>query len=167
MAISHATRNDVWQQLLDAQRFVQYYQVMAGKHEKWLLAIRFVLLLAGTGSIASVVDIVPPVVQAFFGVVVAAAVAWEFVANYARKAAVLHAICLECCAIENELRELWTDVQLENMDEQDIRQTNRRLGARLREATGWAGQNGVVVNEKVNQEATEAAYSVTVQRYAN
>ena len=168
MSISSSTRNDVWQQLLDAQRLVQYYQVMAGRHEKRHTAIRFVLLLAGTGSIVGpLLDDVPPFLQAIFGVAVAAAVAWEFVASYARKAAVMHAICMECCAIENELRDLWTDIQLENMKESDIRRTNRKLAARLREVSGWAGQIGVAVDDDLNKEITKAAYDVTEQRYAN
>lgn len=167
MAISNATRNDVWQKLLDAQRHVQYYQVMSGRHEKRHMAVRFVLLFAGAGSVVTVVQTVDARIQAALGIVIAVTVAWEFVANYARKAAILHAICTESCSIESELRDLWTDIQSGIKEEAEIRRAYKALAARLREVTGWAGQNGVVVDDKVNQRTTRTAYAVMEQQYAN
>ena len=93
------------------------------------------------------------------------AVIWDFIANYGKKAAILHTICLECGAIENELRELWTDIDTNTANEDEIRASHKRLVQRLHNVTGWAGHADISVNNQMNEESEKFANSIMDQRY--
>ena len=100
--VTEQTRNYVWQELLDAARLVRYYEALSDRHRRNHSRVRFLLLAAATGSIAALLDLIPESTQLFTSAWVALLVAWDFVSDYAKKAAVLHTISLECSALEIE-----------------------------------------------------------------
>ena len=91
---------------------------------------------------------------------------WDSISDYAKKAAVLHAISLECSALENEWRELWLDIENEATDEADVRARNNRLARRMDDVTAWAGHADIRENARLNEECEAAAYRVVADRYA-
>ena len=112
-------------------------------------------------------DVLPANVQLVAGGVVALLVAWDFVTDYARKAAVLHAISLECSALEIEWRALWADVNEGNLDDAEARRENQRLVRRVLEVTERAGREGIREDRKLNEKCEKIAYRVTADRYAS
>ena len=102
------TRNAVWQELLDVARLVRYYEVLSDRHRRNHSIVRFLLLAAAASGIAALLDVLPASVQLIAGGLVALLVVWDFIADYAKKATVLHALSLECSALEIEWRELHT-----------------------------------------------------------
>ena len=110
-------------------RLVRYYESLADRHRRKHFWIRLVLLAAAASGIAALLDLFPEVVQIVAGGLVALCVVWDFVSDYAKKAAILHAISIECSALEVEWQDLWGD--LENIDDTEARQRNTRLSRRL------------------------------------
>ena len=112
-------------------------------------------------------DVLPASVQLIAGGLVALLVVWDFIADYAKKAAVLHAISLECSALEIEWRELWADVNERDLDDSEARRKNQRLARRALEVTGRAGHADIRENRKLNEKCEKVAYRVVEDRYAS
>ena len=164
--VSDQTRNAVWQDLLDAARLVRYYDALSDRYRRNHAVVRFLLLAAAAGGIAALLDLLPAIAQLIAGGLVALLVAWDFVSDYARKAAVLHAIGLECGELENEWRELWAEVNDSEADEAEARRRSRQLARKLLNATGWAGYADIPENRRLNEECEKAAHRVVADRYA-
>ena len=160
------TRNAVWQELLDVARLVRYYEALSDRHRRNHSIVRFLLLAAAASGIAALLDLLPPSVQLISGGLVAIIVAWDFVSDYAKKAAVLHAVSIECSALEIEWCELWADVNDRDLDDAEARRKNQRLARRGLEVTGWAGHADIREDRKLNEECEQAAYRVMADRYA-
>lgn len=162
--VTEQTRNAIWQELLDVARLVRYYEALSDQHRRNHLIIRFLLLAAAAGGIAALLDLLPAMAQLVAGGVIALLVAWDFVSDYAKKAAILHAISTECSAMEIEWQALW--LELENISDADARRENTRLSRRIADVTGWAGQADIREDRKLNEECEKAAYLVVTDRYA-
>ena len=162
--VSEQTRHDVWQELLDAERLVRYYEVLAKRHRRWHLAIRFSLLLAATSGVASLLKVLPQSVQLIAGLALTVLVALDFALNAAGKTAVLNLIKIECRALGNEWKNLWAG--LEHIGDDEARRENGRLARRLAEVTGWAGQAEVGDDDALNEQCEQVAYKVMSEDYA-
>ena len=162
--VSEQTRHDVWQELLDVERLVRYYEVLAKRHRRWHLAIRISLLLAATSGVASLLEVLPQSAQLIAGLMIIVLVALDFALNEARKTAVLNLIKIECRALGNEWKNLWTG--LEHIGDDEARRENERLARRLAEVTGWAGQAEVGDDDALNEQCERVAYKVMSEDYA-
>ena len=159
--VSDQTRNDIWQELLDVTRLVRYYGALSDRHRRNHSTIRFLLLAAAAGGIAALLDLLPQIVQLIAGGLIALVVAWDFVSDYAKKAAVLHTINIECGLLEIEWRELWNEA-----NDAEVREKNRRLSERISYVTARAGDANIPENRKLNEECAKAAYRVVADQYA-
>lgn len=164
--VSEQTRNDVWQELLDVARLVRYYEALADRHRRIHMIVRFLLLAAAVSGIAALLDLLPAAAQLVAGGLLALLVVWDFVSNYAKKAAVLHAISLDCSLLDVEWRELWADVNNGHVSDAEARDKNYRLARRISEVTGWAGQADIGEDPRLNEECAKVAYKVMADRYA-
>ncbi len=162
--VTEQTRNAIWQELLDVARLVRYYEALSDRHRRNHKIVRFLLLAAAAGGIATLLDLLPAIAQLIAGGLVALLVAWDFASDYAKKAAVLHAISLECSDLEREWRDLW--LKLETIGDAEAHQENTRLSQRISHVTGWAGQVDVREDRKLNEKCEEAAYKVIADQYA-
>ena len=162
--VTEQTRNAVWQELLDVARLVRYYEALSDQHRRNHLIVRFLLLAAVAGGIAALLDLLPAMAQLVAGGLIALLVAWDFVSDYAKKAAILHAISIECSAMEIEWQALW--LELETISDAEARRENTRLSRRIVDVTGWAGQADIREDRKLNEECEKTAYRVVTDRYA-
>lgn len=160
---SERTRSDVWQELFDVAGLVRYYEALADRHKRRRDRVRFLLLAAAATGVAALLDLLPETARVAAGGAIAALVVWDFVADHARKAAVLHAASLECGALEIEWRELWTDVNDANASECEARRRNRQLARRIATVKGWAN---IPEDRKLNEECARAAHEYLADRYA-
>ena len=163
---SDATRNAVWQEMLDAARLVRYYERMASRHQRRHLGTRLVLLASATAGVAAVVGALPDAVRVVSGAVVALLVAWDFLADDANKAAVLDSIRRDCSEAEGELAALWGEVQADAVSDAEARRTLAGLSRRVAHATDRAGSAHVPTDERLNAECEEAAFKAMEGRYA-
>lgn len=164
--VSAQTRNDVWQELLDVARLVRYYEALADRHRRNHKIVRFLLLAAAASGIAALLALLPAKAQPVANGLVALLVAWDFVSNYAGKAAVLQAISLQCSLLKVEWSKLWADINDGDVSDAEARDKNYRLARRISEVTGWAGQADIMEDPKLNEECAKVAYKVMADRYA-
>ncbi len=162
--VTDETRNAVWQELLDVARLVRYYEAMADRHRRNHLVVRFVLLATAMGGVVAFFDLLPASVRLLLGAGIAGVVSWDLLSRYASKAAVLHAVSMECSLMETELRDVW--LRLETMEDDEARREWLRVSRRLAEVKGWAGQAGVAEDGKLNVECAEAAYATMQEQHA-
>ena len=164
--VSEATRNAVWQEMLDVARLVRYYERMAGRQQRRRHAVRFVLLVPALTGMAMVVRDLPEAVHVVSGAVIAFFVAWDLLADPANKAAVLDSIRRDCSEAEGDLDALWGEIQADAVSDAEARRTLAGLSRRVARATDRAGSAHVPTNERLNAECEEAAFKVMKDRYA-
>ena len=85
------------------------------------LFIRFGLLVAASGSMATSLDAVGGQWRIGFGLAIAVLIAADFMLDYATKIAVLSSTKRECDVLEAEWRELWLDVDSPESTDAEIR----------------------------------------------
>ena len=159
-------RSIVWQAYLDVARLVRYYEALSDKYRRNHFMVRFLLLAAAASGIAALLELLPAIAQLFATALVALIVPWDFVSDYARKAAVLHAISIECSELESEWQELWTRVNEDEMSTVAVLHENNRLSRRILGVTSRAGVADIREDQKLNEKCAESAYRVMVERYA-
>lgn len=164
--VSEQTRSAVWRELLEAARLVRYYEALSDRHRKKHRLIRFLLLGATAGGIAALLELLPAELRLIASGLLALLVVWDAVSDYAKKAAVLHAVSLECSRLEIEWRELWADANDPETDEAHVRSEIRRLARRCSEVTGWAGHADIPEDRSLNEKCEAIAYTVEAERYA-
>ena len=164
--VSERTRNEVWRELLDAARLARYYEALADRHRRNHTLTRVFLLATAASGVAALLDLLPDAARLVAGGLIAFVVAWDFVANYAKKAAVLHAISLECGALEEEWRALWIDANDDGAEDSEVQRRNRELSRKIMAIAGWAGHVDVREDRKLNEECEEAAYRIMAERHA-
>lgn len=166
--VSRQTRNEVWQGFLDVVRLVRYYETLSDKHRHKHSILQIAIFVFASGEVMALLIELSPVVRSIWGGLIALLVVWGFVADYAKKAAVLHIISNECCALEIEWRELWAEINnlKTNIDDAKIMKKNKLLEKRMLAATERAGQADIRVNKKLNEKCAATAYKVMEQKYA-
>ena len=163
--VSEQTRNSVWQEFIDQERLVRYYEALSEKYMKWHFWTRFVLSLAAIGGIGALLTQLPDIVQQIAGVLVALVVVWDLVQAPARKAAVLHTISIECSRLQIEFKQLWAETNDNEAKDDEIRSKLSRLETRVLEVTSWAGHAAVQGHTKLNEQAEETGSRVIKETY--
>lgn len=168
--VTENTRNSVWQSMLDVNRLVRYYEAISDQYRLANTIIRFIVFFGGTAGFISFLSLAPEnfksLVQGIFSAVVAAAVAWDFLADYAKKAVVLQQISMECSKLQNDWQELWDSIEAFDIEEEEARKRNAQLAHKIVDVTGRAGECGVRENPKINEKCADDTYKVMVERYA-
>ena len=166
MAVTDATRNEVWQGYVETERIMRYYVRLSGEFQFRHTGIRFVLLFSIAGGIAFPADSLPVLLQVWGPVAIIALAIWDHVANYAKKAAITHAVCVQCGELEVRWRHLWNDVDAAGSEEGDIRVRMEALESALVRITSIPGVADVRVSKRLNEKVTGDAYVVMRTRYA-
>ena len=92
--------------------------------------------------------------------------AWDFLADYANKAAILAVIRGECSEVEDELAELWGKVQSDSVGDNDAGRVFAGLKRRVTRVTARAGAANIPTNERLNVRCEEDAFKALSERYA-
>lgn len=164
--VSDTTRNAVWQELLDAARLARYYASLADRHRRKRRIVQFLLMAAATSGIIGLLGLLPEFVQRAAVAAIAIVVAWDLFGDYAKKAAVLHTISIECNRIHSQWQNLWLEIDRPDLEDADALRQCEMLGRRLIEITGQAGLVGVDVDAKLNKTCAADTYKVMRERYA-
>ena len=165
--VSDEIRNEVWQDLLDVTRLVRYYAALSDRYKRNYNIVRVLLFAAATSGIAAFLDVLPPIAQLISGMGIALIIAWDFVSDYGRKAAILHAIRLQCSELESEWHALWRSVDDGTIANEEALEGNRQLLQRITSLTGNAGYADIREDQKLNEIHAADAYKVIEDRYAH
>ena len=147
--VSETTRNEIWQQFLDVARLLRYYTSLSNRHRRKQQLIRILLMAAATSGIVTLLDLLPAFMQELAAAAVAILVVWDSLGDYARKAAVLHAICIECNRLESRWHKLWFEIDRPDLDDADALHQCDELGQRLLDITSQAGPAGVEIDAEL------------------
>ena len=159
-------RSLVWYSILDVSRVKRYAETMVTRHRQQHLMIRIGLLVAASGSVATVATTIPDFWRAVFGIAITALVVADFMLDEATKIAALNSAKTGCAALESDWRDLWLDVDAPESVDADIRRRNMELVRRFELVTGPMDTQ-VRVNQKVNIMSAESAYKVAGDQYVS
>ncbi len=164
-------RTAVWQALLDAERLGRYYGIRAAAHQRAHRFRRFVLLFAAVGGVARFLNVLPEAVTEpisnVASIAIIALVIWDFMLDDGKKAAILHAISVECGEYYLRLDYLWMSLnQAEGTDETVIRAEFHAIQDGMLRTTARAGYAEVTEHDQDNARATTEAYEVVSARFA-
>ena len=162
--VSDETRNDIWQELLDSDRLVRYYEAVANHYQRKHLLTLLLLGVGAAGSFAAILDLFPDVVQLVANALVGIVAVWMFTADYAKKAAIAHDIGFQCRRLDILWKKLWADV--ERIDESDARQRLGDLADQMNTTTQRSGGAGIVDNRRLNEKSEALAFKTMQERYA-
>lgn len=175
--IDSSLRNAVWQALLDSSRLLRYYGDRAAYHRKRHQHLRFALLfsaavggVSGLSGIADTVQIPGSFVflTPIAGVVIIAIVVWDAIADYGKKAALLHVISIECGEFELRTRHLWEAIARgEEIDADEVRAEVQSVERAMLQTTSRAGYADIDEHEGANQRAAGEAHQVIATMYGS
>lgn len=162
--VSDQTRNDIWQELLDSDRLVRYYEALANHYQRKHSLTLLLLGMGAASSFAAILDLFPDVVQLIASALVGIVAVWMFIADYAKKAAVAHDIGFQCRRLDVGWKELWAAV--ERIDEAEARRRLGDLSNQMNIATRRSSDAGIVDNRRLNKKSKALAFKTVQQRYA-
>ena len=166
--VSDQLRNDIWQELLDSDRFVRYYEALANHYRRKHLTTLLFLAAGAASSVAAVFELLPErdMVQIVANAVVGVMALWVLFADYAKKAEVANSISTRCSGLDIEWRNLWTAVEEEEIEEAEAHSRHLALAKEMLDATQRSGDAGIVDNRRLNEKSEEAAFKTVSERYA-
>ena len=111
--VSEHLKEEVWQNLYDANRLVRYYAAVSKKYQNWHIGTRIVLYVFATSGIATLVEAIPPVAGLVLGGVLAVTLTVDLVFDFGKKATVSASISVQCAHLRDEWENLWNEVRNE------------------------------------------------------
>ena len=169
-ATTDNTRRLVWIGLLNVNRQVRYYGELSDRYSKKSKRLLILLAVAGSVEATLVLTVGDPLSGAWkllifiFAAAIAALSIWAAIEDYAKKAAVLRGINLECSYLETEWEDLWN--RIHRIDDDSTLRENRRLNERLIAITSRSSPAGVHEDQKLNEKSWVDACNVMVQNHA-
>ena len=158
--ISKLTRERVWREMFNAERYVQYYSMLTNRFTLRHRIVRFVLVVGASIAVVSTLPEVPWGVGLLGAVVLVGVTTFDFIWDYGTRAALAHAISLECNVIQKDYERLWWSLERKRIEEQDCQEQLSQLTMR----TIAAGALLTDTDTKLNEKAQDKAFKVLSNR---
>ena len=159
--VTERTKDRIWEEMFDIARYIQYYEMKTNRLSFWNKVIRLLLLVGATSAVGAVFDVLPE----YFGIGGALALlvltAIDLIWDWGTKAALSHAINLECCVIEKDYEDLWLLVRTDRSDEIESQDRVNRLAMRVIAATAQLSET----DKRLNKKASDAAAIILADRW--
>lgn len=162
--VSTATRNHVWNQLLDIARLARYYGRLSSRMTLRNNLRTGTLALAATSAAVSLLNILPAAVELVANVAIAGLACWMLIGNHAQKLAVVRGVSERCRELESETRSLW--LNLDRLDDTQARTKWEDLDREINRVTSKPESSGVPNDDALNEACEEEAYRAIGQEYA-
>ena len=154
--VSEHTKDRIWEEMYDIARYIQYYTMQTNRLSLLSKSLR-VALLVGAGLVAgSGFQALPPAVGAGGAVFLLTLTVIDYVFDWGARAALAHAISLECCVIEKDYEDLWTLVRTSQISETESQARVNQLVMRVIAATAQLSDT----DRGLNKKASKAAYKI-------
>ncbi|MYB34001.1 MAG: hypothetical protein F4X92_02530 [Gammaproteobacteria bacterium] len=168
--MNQALYNDVWQQLLDAERCCRYHYELAGRYRKYQKIPRWIMAVSSVVGATSVFtrDWIgfADVLYVPAALLMLSAVVWDLMHDHGEKAAILKSISVECAELETELKDLWRSVYTKSsIDEVQVNSRLREIESRLERVTSRSAD--IKVDEELNEKSQKEGFKVISDRYTN
>ena len=173
--VTDQTRNTIWQDLWDAERYFRYYSSLSDTYRHRHRLIRFATLAAVLVEAAVSVSYVSAGVEGGWaaallaviigtGIFIAILVAWDAVSNYAEDAAALSWVSVDCATLNTLWADLWLDIESYAIEETEARARQRELIQRFNTV---AARVDIGLDIKTNEASAEDAARVLNERYGH
>ena len=167
--VTDHTREGVWQDFTDAERYLRYYLSLADKYRMRHHVVRALLL----GSVLAEAGIVAPLAIRYPGFLTAAAVilvglivialtVFDATSDDAKNAAKLSVASEDSQLIHTDWRSLWSDIETDQIDENEARRKQRELLDRTNVVSARVEVN---LDDKRNSRYGDEAKQVMRGRY--
>ncbi len=125
--VTESTRQRIYRDLWNAERYARYYEALAGKYRLRHRLLRGLLLTSVLVEAALIQRFTDPLIVVAGVAVIVLLVVWEAISDYAKNAALLSSISADCLTLSYEWDELWLDVESYAVSEAEARSRRRRL----------------------------------------
>ena len=160
---SDATRNFVWQGLLDMARYQRYYGELERRYRRRHQSVRFALGVSGVVTALPLVVSIPEIVSSIGGALVVALVIWDLVHDYGKRLSGLRVAVEGLTNLVHRYRLLWDEVNGGSVSASIARRRVAELNdAALDLVRGMEG----VRDDKLNDRCEEEVYRLEAERYA-
>lgn len=161
------TRNEVWQNYLDASRLARYYSVLADRSKSIYIFSRAILILPLLTGVALLFDLLPEIVVLVVGAVIASLVIADLMFDFPKRASVLKLVSQECGRLENEYSDLWQAMESGDLSDGEIREKINQIEKKLIEITNKPDDLYITVDHRLNRKCAIETYKVMANRYEN
>ena len=161
------TRNEVWQNYLDASRLTRYYSALADRNKSIYILSRAILILPLLAGVVLFFDLLPEIVVLSVGLVIMLFVFADLMFNFAKRASVLNLVSQECGRLENEYSELWQAMENGDLSDGEIREKINQIEKKLIETTNKPDYLNITVDHRLNKKCAIETYKVMANRYEN
>ena len=125
--VTESTRERIYQDLWDAERYVRYYEALAGRYRLLHKLLRGLLLTSVLVEATLILPFTNSLITGAGVAVIVLLVVWEAISDYAKNAALLSSISADCSTLNNEWDELWLDADAYAVSEAEARSRRRQL----------------------------------------
>ena len=153
-------RNEIWNQLLDAERLVRYYAKRSQCYNTICWFMRSALWLLYIVGISAYFKLLPLYVNIALAVLLAIITILNAVMGYEEKAAILRGISSRCNRLLDQWRDLWLETQEGIVEDDILHMKYRYLRDEQTAATEWAGLFGIPEKDDLNEKMAKEAFSV-------
>ena len=163
--VSPQTREDVWYTLLDVDRLARYFNRVSVRYGKAGNAVRVALFVVSATGAFTLLNQWPWWVQVIITVALGVVLAVDFWLNPGKTSIVLHSISVEYQRLEDEWRELWSDVNRPGASEDDIRARSRHLKEKMSMVDARVRDSYNGLNDKLNEKCADETYQVMANEF--
>ena len=167
--MSTATRNTIWQGLLDLDRLVRYYSLLSTRYHRLQQRIRTVILLATMSGLAGLATSLPLWVAPVSVTAVAVAVLFESYDRTGERATVSDILVYRYRKAMSDWTALWDETDAGLLSDPEVLQRKHELTASIQETMGDLDDRlrlGAFGDSRLNEKAAEDAYAVMERQYA-
>lgn len=153
-------RNEIWNQLLDAERLVRYYANRSQHYNMICWIMRGALWLLYIVGISAYFKFLPLYLNIILAVLLAVATVLNAVMGFEEKAAILRGISSRCNRLLDQCRDLWLETEEGIVEDDILRMKYRYLRDEQTAATEWAGLFGIPEDDDLNEKMAKKAFSI-------
>ena len=163
--VNPGVRHAVWDNMWGACWQSRYYYSLYERYARLQKGIAGATLLLGTSAVGSLIESVPNVLLPVVGILLAASTVWSAVGRHAEKAAVAHAVHVECDALHHQFRNLMASIDSYELDTAEARAQADALAEKMRTATDRCSGVGLIRVRDLQVEAEDQADLELKARY--
>lgn len=153
--VTEHTKDRLWEEMWDVARYVQYYELQTNRLGFWNRAVRFCILVGAALAVGAAFDILPEIYGMIGGLGLLSLTAFDFIWDWGTRSALSHAINLECCVIEKDYEDLWTQVMTNRIGDVECQTKINHLAMRVIAATAQLSDTDKRLNTKAQKAATK------------
>ena len=153
----------MWQEMLALARYMSYYELLTNRYSFRNRLVRAFLVAGATLAVGSAIPSVHWLVGVSGAVLLVAATTVDLVWDWSTRAALAHAISLECAVISKDYDHLWSQVETKRIDEDTCHLRIHQLSMRAIAAASQLADT----DRTLNKQAQRAAYKILENKWGD